>query len=67
MSNYHALLAKSPAFFAEQAGYDRPSMPPQHVLDRLAEEGITGKYDVSPGNICPSCHTARSVVGSCLC
>jgi len=68
MGNYHALLSKSPAFFAEQAGLNadfRP--PPQWVLDRIADETITGKYDVSPSNICPSCFTARSASGTCFC
>ena len=67
MGNYHALLSKSPAFFAEQAGFKKSTMPPQWLLDRLAEEALTGGYDVSPQNICPSCFTARSVNGACLC
>lgn len=67
MGNYHALLAKSPAFFAEQAGHEGHRPPPQWVLDRIAEESITGKYDVSPGNICPDCCTARSAAGTCFC
>ncbi len=67
MSNYSALLAKSPAFYAEQAGYERHTMPPSWVMDRLAEESITGKYDVSPSNICGSCFTARSGNGTCFC
>ena len=68
MGNYHALLAKSPAFFAEQAGLNndfRP--PPQWVLDRIADESITGKYDISPENICGECFLARSVNGTCGC
>lgn len=68
MGNYHALLSKSPAFFAEQAGLTngfRP--PPQHVLDRLAEETITGGYDVSASNICGECFMVRSTNGTCGC
>lgn len=68
MGNYHALLAKSPAFFAEQAGFGGDfTPPPQYVLDRLAEEKLTGKFNVSPSNICGSCFTARSHNGSCFC
>ena len=68
MGNYHALLAKSPSFYAEQAGFNQEwSGPPQYVLDRLAEEKITGKYDVSASNICGSCFTARSSNGTCFC
>lgn len=67
MSNYTALLSKSHTFYAEQAGFDRPNMPPSWVMDRLAEESLTGKYDVTPGNICTTCHTARSVCGDCFC
>ena len=67
MSNYSALLSKSHSFYAEQAGFDKPTMPPSWVMDRIAEESLTGKYDVSPGNICPDCYTARAVSGSCFC
>lgn len=68
MGNYHALLAKSPAFYAEQAGISaehRP--PPQWVLDHLADQKLTGGYDVSPDNICSGCFQARSVNGECGC
>ena len=67
MSNYTALLSKSAAFYAEQAGFDKHHGPPSWVLDRLAEESFTGKYDVSAGNICGTCHTARAVSGDCYC
>jgi hypothetical protein len=67
MGNYHALLAKSPAFFAEQAGYEGHRPPPQFVLDRIAEESITGKYDTSASNLCGLCFQARSVNGTCAC
>lgn len=68
MGNYHALLSKSPAFFAEQAGLNHEgTLPPQWLLDRLAEESITGKYDVSASNICDVCFTARSTSGTCFC
>ena len=66
MGNYHALLHKSPAFYAEQAGLNEGNRPPpQWVLDRIAEESITGKYDTS--NVCGSCFQARSVNGTCGC
>lgn len=68
MGNYHALLSKSPAFFAEQAGLNEGfGPPPQYVLDRIAEESITGKYNVSASNICPECFMARSSSGTCFC
>lgn len=67
MGNYHALLAKSPAFFAEQAGLQSGGFVPQDVLDREAELKFTGGYDTSPSNICTGCFTARSDNGSCLC
>lgn len=67
MGNYHALLAKSPAFFAEQAGFERPNMPPGWLLDREAERSITGGFDVSASNICGDCFQARSVNGECGC
>lgn len=67
MGNYHALLSKSHTFFAEQAGFEGHRPPPTHVLDRLAEESITGKFDTSPSNICGTCFTARSGNGECFC
>lgn len=67
MSNYHALLAKSPAFFAEQAGFVNGTPPPQDVLDREAELKFTGGYDTSPSNICTGCFTAKSCNGTCSC
>ena len=67
MSNYTALLAKSPAFFAEQAGFEGHRPPPQWVLDRIADEKFTGGYDISPANICQSCFTAKSDNGKCWC
>lgn len=67
MGNYHALLSKSPAFYAEQAGFEPHTIPPAWVRDRLAEETLTGKFDVSPSNICPSCFLARCVNGTCGC
>ena len=68
MGNYHALLAKSPAFFAEQAGLNADvRRPPQWLLDQKADEAFTGGYDVSRNNICKSCFTARSCNGTCLC
>jgi hypothetical protein len=44
---------------------DRPYIPPQRVLDEIAERALTGGYDVS--NQCPVCFTARSCGGTCLC
>ena len=67
--NFQALVSKSPVIARQVGGSTgfEGSPPPQWVLDRLAEEKITGKYDVSPSNICPGCHTARSVSGTCFC
>lgn len=68
MGNYHALLSKSHTFFAEQAGFRNDfAPPPQHVLDRIAEESITGGYDITQTNICGRCFTARSGNGTCFC
>ena len=35
--------------------------------DEAADEKLTGGFNVTPKNICPNCHTARSRNGSCLC
>jgi len=42
------------------------SLPP-HVLDELAEERITGGYNVSEGNLCDKCYTYKSNNGQCNC
>ena len=67
--NYMAVIAKSPVIAREVGGRTgfEGTPPPQYVLDRLAEEIITGGYDVSETNICPSCFTARSNSGTCFC
>lgn len=67
MGNYHALLAKSPAFFMEQSGFEGHRPPPSWVLDRIAEEKMTGGFNVSASNICTDCFTARADNGTCYC
>lgn len=41
--------------------------PPKWLLDKLAEESITGKYRTHRSNLCPDCFTFRSVGGACQC
>ena len=67
--NFQALVAKSPVFARHIAGPTgfEGSPPPQWVLDEAAERSITGGYNVSASNICPSCFTARSASGTCFC
>jgi hypothetical protein len=68
-TNFKAMINKSPVFARQVGGPTgfEGSIPPQYVLDRLAEEAFTGKYDVSASNICPSCFTAKSANGTCFC
>lgn len=45
----------------------RPAPLPGWMLDRIAEQKLTGGYDTKPSNICDRCHLARSRNGSCGC
>jgi hypothetical protein len=49
------------------AQLDAPNMPPQWVLDELAERKLTGGFNVRPSNLCYGCRTYRSVNGTCGC
>jgi NADH:ubiquinone oxidoreductase subunit len=46
---------------------EKGTVPPQWVLDRIAEERITGKYNVRKSNLYDECHEYRSVNGTCGC
>jgi len=48
-------------------GVEKGNVPPQWVLDRMAEEKITGGYRTRKDNLCDRCHTYRSVNGACEC
>jgi hypothetical protein len=41
--------------------------PPQWVLDKIAEETITGRFNTKRDNRCPTCFMCRSANGSCNC
>lgn len=41
--------------------------PPQWLLDKLAEEQLTGKFNTAKANKCPVCNTYRSAQGGCWC
>lgn len=40
-------------------------MPPQFVLDKIANQKLSGGYKTVKSNICPKCFTAKSVNGTC--
>jgi hypothetical protein len=42
-------------------------VPPQYILDKIADEKLTGKFNVRKSNVCQSCYVAKSVNGSCNC
>lgn len=69
MSNYSALIAKSHTFRQEAQGSTgfEGTMPPSVVLDRIAEQSISGGYDLSSDNLCPECFQYRSACGGCGC
>ena len=67
--NLGAILRNSPSVrreFEGKTGFEG-ACPPQGVLDRIAEEKFTGKYNTKRANLCPDCKTFRSVSGTCFC
>lgn len=42
-------------------------MPPQAVLDKMADQKLSGGFKTYKSNICTECFTAKSVNGSCGC
>lgn len=45
----------------------RRTCPPGWVLDREADRRIDGGYSLKRTNLCATCGTYRSRVGTCLC
>lgn len=45
---------------------DRPQIP-GFVLDQIADEKFSGKYDLHRANKCKVCNTFRSASGTCFC
>ena len=41
--------------------------PPADLLDRIADEKLTGRFNVRKDNLCPDCKEYRSVNGTCSC
>lgn len=68
-ANFKAALRNSAGFRREVTGSTglEGSVPHQSVLDRIAEETITGKWNVKRANRCPKCFTYRSANGECMC
>lgn len=49
-------------------GCDRPPAPPKWLLDLMAEEKITGRFNTAPSNLCTGCKMFRSSNGvGCWC
>jgi hypothetical protein len=40
---------------------------PGWLLDKIAEERLTGRFNVRKSNLCPGCGEYRSVNGTCSC
>jgi hypothetical protein len=45
----------------------RAGAPPGWLLDKLAEEKLTGGFNTRRSNQCETCFTAKSVNGTCNC
>lgn len=41
------------------------TMPPGWVLDKIADEKLSGRFDTSRANQCPACFQVRSANGTC--
>ncbi len=54
---------------AQTADRKAQAMPPQWVLDKIANQSITGGYKIGKkrANVCERCYSKRSVNGTCLC
>lgn len=67
----HYLTAARAEEKADRGKYDmfdkkRPGLP-GWLMDKIAEEKLTGGYDTRKKNLCPNCFTYKSVNGSCGC
>ena len=51
----------------KSCGCDSKSSVPGWLLDKIAEEKLTGRYNTKRSNICSNCFTAKSVNGTCGC
>jgi hypothetical protein len=43
------------------------SSPGKDVLDAIADEKLSGGWNVTKKNVCPECNEAKSVNGTCSC
>ncbi len=41
--------------------------PPQHILDKIADDKISGGYKIGKKQICKSCNMAKYANGTCSC
>ncbi len=54
---------------AQTAERKSATVPPQWVLDKIADQSITGGYKIGKkrANVCARCFTTRCANGVCLC
>lgn len=67
--NYSNWVSKSKAAQRQLGGptaFDG-NVPPQFVLDRIADESLTGKFNVKRANLCGECFQYKSCNGECGC
>lgn len=55
------------AMLYEQCGCDSKPSVPGWLIDKLAEQKLTGGFNTRRSNICTKCFVARSANGSCNC
>ena len=68
--NLSALVSKSAGIRRElqgKTGAFDGTMPPQAVLDRIADETISGKFNTKRKNLCGGCFQYKSFNGTCGC
>lgn len=67
--NLNALVYKSAAINRELGGKTgfEGSAPPQWLLDKMAEEKLSGGFNLRKKNLCNGCWQYRSSNGTCGC
>jgi hypothetical protein len=59
---------KRPGAVAERGWTGEEStMPPQHLLDAIADRQMSGGYKITKKNTCKKCHMVKFANGTCMC
>jgi hypothetical protein len=67
MSANDYLRSQVSALVRDDCDRSRRYVPPMWLLDRIADEKLTGRFNVKRSNLCPECFQFRSANGTCAC